>query len=93
VIRNAKGNVLAYAEIKSAKTTQTGSDPRSGLPLAVQYPTQMVLKWEEQKFEMDLTLENAQLNQTLPPETQQRLFTKPRIPGTDAVDLARYEFR
>ena len=94
VIRDAKDKVLAYAEIKAAKTAQLGSDPRNPAgPQAAQYPTQVILKWEEQKFEMDLTLDGAQVNQAMTPEAQQRLFTKPNIPNVPQIDLAKYEFR
>jgi hypothetical protein len=86
--------VIASAEIKSAKTT-TVTDPKTGQPAAVQYPTHVVLRWEEQKFEMDLTLEQAQVNQPMHDEQTRRLFTRPDIRGTPARDLAnaKYEFK
>jgi len=94
VMRNTKTNaVLCSAEIKAAHTHQIGSDPKTGYPLAVQYPTSVILKWEEQKFEMDLTLEKAQVNRAISPEEAGRLFTKPIIPNVPAVDLARYEYK
>ncbi len=94
VMRDAKTNKpICSAEIKSAHTFQVGSDPRTGYPLAVQYPTSMTLKWEEQRFEMDMTMEKAQVNQTMSPELTSRLFTRPLVPNVQAIDLAKYEFR
>ena len=94
VIKDAKGSkVLAYAEVKQAKTATSGTDPRNPVvSQAVQYPTQVVLKWEEQKFEMDLTLENAQVNQGMPPDLTRQLFTKPTIPNVPSVNLAEFKF-
>jgi hypothetical protein len=94
VMRDLKTNkVLCYAEIKAAHTHQIGSDPKTGHPLAIQYPTSVILKWEEQKFEMDLTLEKARVNQTISPEEANKLFTRPIVPNVQAVDLAKYEFK
>lgn len=94
VMRDAKTKkILCSAEIKSAHTHQVGSDPKTGYPLAVQYPTSMILKWEEQRFEMDLTLERAHVNRTVSPEEANRMFTRPVVPNVQAVDLAKYEFK
>jgi len=95
VMRDEKSKkVIASAEIKSARTV-TVTDPRTRQPAAAQYPTHVVLRWEEQKFEMDLTLEQAQVNQPMPEEQARRLFSRPDIRGTPAVDLAhaKYEFK
>jgi hypothetical protein len=95
VMRDEKTKkVIASAEIKSAKTT-TVTDPQTRQPVAVQYPTHVVLRWEQQQFEMDLTLEQAQVNLPMPDEQARRLFTRPDIRGTPAVDLAnaKYEFK
>lgn len=92
VIRDTKNNVICSAEIKQAKTVAlTSSDPRSGM-LAVQHPTLMVLKWEQQKFEMELELKTGQVNEPPTDEARRRLFTRPTIPGTPAIDLARADF-
>ena len=94
VMREAKTNkVICTAEILSAKTVQMGAEPRSGKPLAVQYPTHLILKWDQPEFKMDLTLEQAQVNHTLAPEEVERLFTRKDYPNATAIDLARYEFR
>ena len=94
VMREARGNkVLASAEIKSVQSAPAGTDPRTGLASSVQYPTNVVLKWEEQKFEMDLTLEKAQVNATPADDPGRRgLFARPDHPGVRAIDLAKYEF-
>ena len=53
--------------------------PRPGdqtpAPVAVQHPTLMVLRWEEQKFEMELELKTGKVNDTLTEEQMRRLFT------------------
>jgi hypothetical protein len=88
VVRDAK-NVICSAEIKQAKTVPTGgTDPRTNLPLTVQFPTVVVLRWEEQKFEMELQLKNGAINKTI---TNEGLFTRPTISGTKPIDLARYD--
>jgi hypothetical protein len=86
--------VIASAEIKSAKTT-TITDPQTHQPVPVQYPTHVVLRWEQQNFEMDLTLDQAQVNQPIPEKLANSLFTRPDYRGTPAVDLAnaKYEFK
>lgn len=94
LIRDTKGKLICFAEIKAAKTVQTGgTDARTNLPLAVQYPTTVLLRWEEQKFEMELEILNAKINQSLTQEEQRRYFTRPNIPGATPVDLAKYEFQ
>jgi hypothetical protein len=92
LVKDLKGKVLASAEVKAARTIQLNSDPDQ----AVQYPTHLVLKWEEQKFEMDLTLEGgrdrAQVNHLTPADAG-RLFTRRDYPNVGAVDLAGGAFR
>ncbi|QJW96592.1 hypothetical protein [Frigoriglobus tundricola] len=88
VIRDAKSNkIICFAEIKTAKTVPIGADPRSGA-LSVQYPTKMLLRWEEQKFEMELELANAKINQPLAPEEARRLYTRPNIQDVRQINLA-----
>ena len=91
VIRDTKDKVICYAEIKAAKTVQTGGVDAKGLPLAVQYPTSMELKWVEQKFEMDLLVRSAKINEPLTPEKTRYFFSRPNIPNTKPIDLARYD--
>ncbi len=93
VIRDTKAKPICTAEIKEAKTVQTGTDPQTGLPVAVQYPTKMLLRWEEQKFEMELELLNAKINQPLTAEEARRYYNRPNIPGATPIDLAKYETR
>jgi hypothetical protein len=94
VIKDSKGKVVCYAEIKSARTFQVGAaDPQSARVPIVKYPTKILLRWEEQKFEMDLTLDSAQVNQIFTDEQNRRLFSRPNIPGAIPVDLAHAEFR
>ncbi len=92
IVRDTKGKVICFAEIKEAKTAQAGAtDPRSGQPLPVQYPTKVLLRWEEQKFEMELELLNAKINQPLTQEEARRYYNRPNIPGATPIDLAKYE--
>ena len=94
VIRDRKtSKVLASAEVKAVQSVPAGTDPKTGLALTVQYPTHVVLRWEEQKFEMDLNLEKAQVNQGLADDpTRRALFIRPEIRGATPIDLAKYEF-
>jgi hypothetical protein len=90
VVKDARGKVICTADIKTSKTLQPGPGDVGG-PLA-QYPTHIVLKWIEQKFEMDLTLDGATVNQPLAPELAQRLFRRPNVSNVQAIDLAQYTF-
>jgi hypothetical protein len=93
LIRDAKGKILCSAEVKSARTvTVGGTDPQTGRPFVVQYPTEVDLKWEEQKFEMTLKLEDAKVNPQVTPEDNRRLYSLPNIPGANPVDLAHARF-
>lgn len=88
VVEDAKTKkVLCYADIKSVKTYQLPLTDPNGTT-GIQYPTNVVLKWEEQKFEMDLSLENAQVNQPYPEGDARRLFSRPDIRGASPIDLA-----
>lgn len=89
VVKNTNGKVICAAEIKQAKTvTLTSTDPRTGLPLAIQHPTLMVLKWEQEKFEMELELKTGKVNEPFTAEETGRLFRRPNIPGANPIDLA-----
>jgi hypothetical protein len=93
LVRDAKGKVICSAEIKSARTVQLPqADPRTNLPLAVQYPTRVQLKWIEQNFEMDLDLSNGKVNEPIPDDRARVLFNRPNIAGATPIDLARYDF-
>jgi hypothetical protein len=92
VIRDTRGKLLCSAEIKEAKTVPSGlSDPKTGAPLAVQYPTGVLMRWEEQKFEMKLDVLNAKINQQLTQEEFRRHFSRPNVSGVTPIDHARYE--
>ena len=91
VMRGANGKVICTAEVKTAKTLQVGgTDPLSNRPSVVQYPTRVVLRWEEQKFEMDMELRDARVNPQLTPEQMQSEFSRPKIAGATPIDLARH---
>ncbi len=91
VVRDGATNkVIAVADIKRAQTAAAGTDPRTNGPGAIQYPTQVTLRWEEQKFEMDLRLDQAEINR---PPAGPNLFRMPQNKGARPIDLAQYEFR
>lgn len=93
LIRDLRGKLLCSAEIKSARTVPVGgTDPATGRPFVVQYPTEVVLRWEEQKFEMTLKLDSAKVNQEMTQQDMRRLFDLPNIPGANPVDLAHAKF-
>jgi hypothetical protein len=92
VVRDSRTNkVITSAEIKSVQTALV-SDGGTRSQVPVQYPTHIVLRWEEQKFEMDLRLEKAQVNQPLVNDPTRRLFDLPKIRGTDPINLAGAQF-
>jgi hypothetical protein len=92
VLRDGKNKLVATAEIKNAEAFRVGANA-DGKPLAIQYPTHMVLRWEDPRFELDLTLDRAQVNTGLAEDpTRRALFTRPVIRGREPIDLARYEF-
>ena len=94
ILRNAKNAVIATAEIKAAQTERVGIVKGTELPAAIQYPTHIVLKWEDPRFEMDLNLDKATVNQSANDDPSRRgLFARPEYKGTPAIDLARYEFK
>lgn len=91
LIRDTKGKVICSAEIKRAETVQLPqTDSRTGLPLAIQHPTLVVLKWEEQKVEMELELKNARVNEPFSPDDARHYFNKPTNLGVAPIDLAQY---
>jgi hypothetical protein len=93
LIKDTKGKLICSAEIKQARTVQlTATDPRTGLPLAVQHPTLMVLKWEQEKFEMELELKSGKVNDPPTDEAARRLFSRPSMGNATAVDLAHARY-
>ena len=62
-------------------------------PQVVQHPTLVVLRWEEQKFEMELDLKTGTVNEPPTDEQARRLFTRPNHAGVTPIDLARYDER
>jgi len=91
-IRNPNGKMICYAEIKSAYTFPTGSvDPHTGHPHIVQCPHHVLLRWEEQKVEIDLRLEEARINQPWTAEQIRTEFT-PRITTAVPINLAEARF-
>jgi hypothetical protein len=95
LIRDSKNNkLLCSAEVKRVSTISvpTGGGDSRPAQVLVQYPTHLVLRWEVQNFELDLTLENVQINQRVPDEVARRLFSRPAEYTTPAIDLAKYEY-
>lgn len=92
IVHDTKGKVICFAEIKEAKTVPVSAPgPQGGQALTVQYPTRVLLRWEEQKFEMELELRNAKINQPPTPEETGRYFSRPNIPGATPINLARHD--
>jgi hypothetical protein len=92
VLRDAKNKLIATAEVRAAEVFHVGQN-QTGQALALQYPTHMVLRWEEPRFELDMLLERAAVNTGLAEDPSRRaLFTIPTIRGKEPVDLARFEF-
>lgn len=77
--------LICSADVKRAQTVQVGNG-------VLQYPTQVSLRWEQQSFEMDLTLGEARVNEPQTPEVMARRFTMPRNMGTPPINLAEYRF-
>lgn len=90
VLRDAKGQLIATADIRAAEIARVGQDA-NGYPLAVQYPTHLTLRWENPRFEMDLQLDRATVNAGLADDPARRaaLFARPSFPNTQPIDLAR----
>jgi hypothetical protein len=93
VVRDVKGNVVCSAEVKSAKTVPVGgADARSGHAFVVQYPKHVVLKWEQQRFEMDMVLDGGRVNPGLTPEQIRTHFSRPTHYGVQPINLAEARF-
>jgi hypothetical protein len=93
VVREAGGNktVIAFAEVKKTGTqVLPATDPKAGYGLPVQYPTDVTLRWEEQKFEMHLELKGVRINEPMTADREKR-FQRPNIRGANPIDLTRYE--
>jgi len=92
LIRDANGKLIASAEVKSAKTLPVGGiDPESKRPNVIQYPTEVFLRYEEQKFEMTLRLDRAKVNQPMTDDIR-ALFKMPTVGNTPPQNLANARF-
>lgn len=93
VIKDARGNVICSADVKKAHTvTVGGNDTRNGLPFVVQYPTHVVLRWEQQRFELDLDLKGGRANPSLTEEQVRAHFSRPTHYGVQPINLAEGRF-
>jgi hypothetical protein len=93
IIRDDRNNVVCSAEVKTAQTVAAGgTDPHTSRPYVLQYPTSVVLRWEEQRFEMSLSLKGARVNQQMEPEDMRRLFSLPNPAGSNPINLAEARF-
>jgi hypothetical protein len=92
IIDSKTNKAICSAEVKRVQTVAIGGRDPQSTPLNVQYPIQVVLRWEIQKFELDLELEAVRVNQPFQDDDLRRLFTRPDFAGTQAFDLAKYEF-
>jgi hypothetical protein len=93
VIKDARGNVICTAEVKKAHTVSVGgNDPQSGRSFIVQYPTHVVLRWEQQRFEMDLDLRGGRVNPPLTDEQVSSHFSRPTNYPVQPINLAEARF-
>jgi hypothetical protein len=93
IIRDVRGNIICSADVKKAHTVSVGgSDSRSGQPYVVQYPTHIVLRWEQQRFEMDLELKGGKANPGLTDEQVRAHFSRPTNYGVQPINLAEGRF-
>jgi len=93
VVRDVKNRVICSADVKSAKTVAAGGgDVRSGQSFVVQYPTHIVLRWEDQRFEMDMELRGGQANPSLTPEQIRSHFNLPTNLGVTPINLTEARF-
>jgi hypothetical protein len=84
LMKDAKtGKVICFADVKRAQTQPIANG-------VIQYPTQVTLRWEEQKFEMDLSLGEGKVNEQLGPDVTARRFQMPRNLGANPINLAEY---
>ena len=89
---DAKRTLIATAEVRAAESFRAGTDEQGRLLAPGQYPTRLVLKWEEPRFEMDMTLDRGVVNGGLTDDRRAKLFTRPTDLGTPAIDLAVARF-
>ena len=93
VIKDARGTVICTAEVKKAHTVSVGgNDPASGRSFVVQYPTHVVLRWEQQRFEMDLDLKGGRVNPPLSEEQIRAHFSRPTNYPVQPINLAEARF-
>lgn len=92
LVLDAAGKTVASAEVLKAATHPAGTDPTTGRPVYVQVPSRVLLKWPQQKFEMDLTLGRATVNEVIPESEAQQLFTRPTGRGVNPINLAEARF-
>jgi hypothetical protein len=91
VVADESGRVLAVADIKRVKTIGTGPNGPRDFSSFIQVPTEAVLEWPQQRFEMRLSLGKERINESLD-DRAAMLFQKPNIRGTNPIDLATYQF-
>jgi hypothetical protein len=89
-LRDSKQRVICTATVKSVGTAYVAQADANAPRVTVQYPTHIELKWEIEKFELDLTLSKVQVNQRFTDEQTRTWFSRPN-PGVEAIDLARYQ--
>jgi hypothetical protein len=77
--------VIAQADIASVYRV-----PNSG---GAEVPTDVTLRWPEQKFSMRLRMRNPVVNEALDPEQVRRMFTRPDARGVTPINLADASFR
>jgi len=93
IIRDVRGSIICSAEVKKAHTVSVGgNDSLTGHPYVVQYPTHIVLRWEQQRFEMDLELKGGKANPGLTDEQVRAHFNRPTHYNVQPINLAEGRF-
>ena len=92
LVVDAAGKTIASAEVATVTTLPAGVADPQGRPAHVQVPTRVLLKWPQQKFEMDLRLRGATVNDPIPDAEARQLFTRPTGRGMNPINLAEARF-
>jgi hypothetical protein len=94
VIQDARGNLIATAEILKVKPVNGATDPATGQPTVVLVPMDVTLTFQgadRQQMKLSMKLDKETVNPPMDEKKQQYLYTLPNL-GTHPVNLADYRF-
>lgn len=96
LVLDAAGRTIASAEVKEVATVDVNAASIAKgnrvAPAYVQMPTRVLLDWPQHRFQMDLKLRDAKVNEAIPDAEAQQLFTRPTIRGVNPINLAEARF-